>query len=199
MDERTKEIRRILTGFITYEMGGAVITAAKNLFEVQADHIFSGSDAVRVFGLRTETRQYMIAGKVQAVHEKCIQAFSNLGRRLYLKTAPEALAMLCFPFGRNPLVVTLEAKENQLLLSVYTAKAVFSNRNIRKIIERVEGALRGELTQTDVTMAAQQGTAKGKKEKKEKKEKQPKQTRVNVQQKTAKEKAKKGGKRLAKK
>ena len=150
-----KEIRRILTGFITYEMDGTVITAAKNVFELQTDGIFAGSDNARFFGLHTVKRQYRVKGDLPAVHEACIKAFYTVGGRVYLYTAPDALAALCHLLWFNPLVITLEAQDDQLLLCVYTARSLTAALGVKLLLKRLHKSMPEGLTEIEVTMTPQ--------------------------------------------
>lgn len=145
MDNRMKEIRRILTGFISYEMNGAVIVAAKNIYEMQGTEFFHGSDCARMFGLHTMKRRYVFHGNVQSLYEKCVKSFADLGRRVYLTEAPDALAMLCRPLVGSPAVVTLEGEGHALELNVYIARSPLCLVYGRRIMKRIDEALPIEL------------------------------------------------------
>ena len=195
MDARTKEIRRILTGFITYELDRTVVTVAQNIFQVRGDGFSRGANSARFFGVRVAKRQYMIAGKkkVPIVHEGCINAFAQLGMRAYLYNAPEALAMLYRPILHNPCVVTLEAKENQLLLCVYTARSPLSRLNVKRMLKKLDEVLPAGMTETDVTMTPVSETAEMAEKKRKAKEKAEEKA-----EKKAEKKIKKAEKKLEK-
>lgn len=174
MDERTKEIRKILTGFIsyeTYEYAGTVIVAAKNLLRYRGEGGFVGADSARFFGVRSEMKQYVIPRKkVEEVHAACFELMLNLGRRVYLYSAPDALTVLCRPAFRAPLIVTMEAKGVQLLVCVYTARTLLSRLNMRRMLEKLAQVLPSEMSEAAVTMAPA-SAAKTRAEKKAEKEK----------------------------
>ena len=155
MDSRTKEIRRILTGLITYEMDGTVITAAKSLLELQTDGIFSGSDNARLLGLRVVKHQYRIKNNIPTAHETCMKAFNTVGARVHLYTAPDALAVLCHLLWFNPLVLTLEAQDDQLLLCVYTARSLTAAWGVKLLRKRLDKGMPKNLEEVEVTMTPQ--------------------------------------------
>ena len=155
MDSRAKEIRRILTGFITYEMDGTVITAAKNVFELQTDGIFAGSDNARFLGLHIVKHQYRIKNNIPTAHETCIKAFNTVGGRAHLYTAPDALTVLCHLLWFNPLVLTLEAQDDQLLLCVYTARSLTAAWGVKLLLKRLNKAMPKNLEEVEVTMTPQ--------------------------------------------
>ena len=144
-----------MTGFITYEMDGTVITAAKNLLELQTDGIFAGSDNARFLGLHTVKCQYRIKGDIPTAHAACIKAFYTVGGRVHLYTAPDALASLCHLLWFNPLVITLEAQDNQLLLCVYTARSLTAALGVKLLLKRLNKSMPEGLTETEVTMTPQ--------------------------------------------
>lgn len=150
-----KEIRRILTGFITYEMDGIVITAARNLLELQTDGIFSGSDSARLLGLHIVKHQYRIKNNIPTTHETCIKAFNTVGARVHLYTAPDALTVLCHLLWFNPLVLTLEAQDDQLLLCVYTARSLTAAWGVKLLLKRLNKAMPKNLGEVEVTMTPQ--------------------------------------------
>ena len=164
MDDRNKEIRRILTGFIALEMGGDVITAAQNLFQVRNDNFFNGADFARYFGLRTKMRQYTVdESELEQTRKECAKAFFCLGRRAYLYTAPDTLAMLYRPAWHNPMVVTFDAEGNQLLLCVYTARSPLAEWHIKRAMKALNELLPKNLKETEVTMTPYCATAESEK------------------------------------
>lgn len=177
MDERSKEIRRILTGFITTEMGGEVITAAQNLFRVRNDSFFNGADFARYFGLHTEMHQYTVdKSDLEQVRRDCAKAFFCLGRRAYLYTAPDALAMLYRPAWHNPMVVTFDAEDTKLLLSIYAARSPLAKWHIKHAMKALNEVLPKKLKEIKVTMQPYCAVSESnkKQERKRGQDKQPK-------------------------
>lgn len=153
MDDRSKEVRRILTGFITQEMGGAAISAAQNLFQVRNDSFFNGAGFVRYFGLHTEMHQYTVDKKdLEQARKDCAKAFFCLGRRAYLYTAPDTLAMLYRPAWHNPMVVTFDAEDTQLLLCIYVARSPLAKWHCKRAMKALNELLPKKLKETEVTM-----------------------------------------------
>ncbi len=177
MDDRNKEIRRILTGFIALEMGGDVITAAQNLFQVRNDSFFNGADFARYFGLHTEMHQYTVnESELEQTRKDCAKAFFCLGRRAYLYTAPDTLTMLYRPAWHNPMVVTFDAEDTQLLLSIYTARSPLAKWHIKRAMKALNELLPKSLKETEVTMKPYCAVPESKKEQETEQEqdKQPK-------------------------
>lgn len=150
--ERNREIRRILGGFVTYELNGAVLTAAKNLLQLQADGVIVGAGKARTLGISEKLHQFRFSGDVDAVYGACQDAFFRLGRRVYLYTAPDALAMLYHPIMRHSLLITMEGTEEELLLGMYTARSLQTRLNFRLTYRRLLKELPAVLEETEVTM-----------------------------------------------
>lgn len=175
MDKRTREVRAILAGFISYELDGAVITAAKDLSDLENPDFYPGADGAFVLGVHKVMQQYTVQGNVKTAHEACIRAFANLGRRAFLHTAPDALVMLCKPPAGSAVVVTLEAEGKQLLLCIYTARTPLCLLRIRRMQKQLAAALPKTLKASQVTMTPKNIAAEAAKPEKKKPAKAEKQ------------------------
>lgn len=120
MTEETREIRRILLGYIAFEDQNMVAAQKGRLF--RALGVFNGSGAARVLGILHRKRRYTLDG--QTLDSHCDAAFAGMGRRIRLDTAPEKQAVFFCPPLRNPCVLTSEMKEDALEVSVYTARGL---------------------------------------------------------------------------
>lgn len=137
-NQKKKEIRRVLMGLIDYEMDGAVIVAAEKLYNIQTHSLSTGADKVRFLGVHGSKRQYGISGDIEKTHEECIRAFAEIGRKVFLYSAPNALCTLRSPLWGPPILVSLEAEENCLNMELYTARGVLAGLRIRNTIKKVE-------------------------------------------------------------
>ncbi len=124
MDIRKKEIRRILSGFSVYD--GEKIKASSNLFNTDIQGTFTGSFTSRFFGLTAVKRQYKFSVTQKEAEKLCRKAFADMGRRVELDSAPDALALVFFPHLHNPFVMTADIEGRQLLLQYYTARTILS-------------------------------------------------------------------------
>ena len=127
MDARRKEIRKILIGYVLPENDG--LAAGNRLFTPTFSGFYSGSLSARLFGLTVKKRQFRFRlpkkDRVPAIQK----AFFDMGRAVKLKTAPDALAVLCYPLLHNPCVMTAEFEKDDVLLCFYAARTLRSPLN----------------------------------------------------------------------
>ena len=121
MDIRKKEIRRIISGFSVFD---GEKTVAAGIFNTDIQGAFSGSFTSRFLGLTTVKRQYKFNVEQPEAREMCKKAFSDMGRRVELVTAPDAAAVVYYPHLHNPFVLTADFEGRQLLLQYYTARTI---------------------------------------------------------------------------
>lgn len=120
MDIRKREIRRILNGFSLFD--GEYIAASSNLFNTDIQGAFTGSFTSRFFGLTAAKRQYKLSIGPEEAKEYCRKAFSEMGRKVRLTTAPDALAIVFYPHLHNPFLMTAELEGKQMLVHFYSAR-----------------------------------------------------------------------------
>ena len=120
-DPLRREIRRILLGFIDYDQEQRLI-AAERSEHMRLLGVFNGTGAARVFGLSVRKRQYAVTETSVQPETACAEAFSHLGRRISLDTAPELTAVFYSPVLFNPSVLTAAEAGELLEVCVYTAR-----------------------------------------------------------------------------
>lgn len=136
MDKRTKEIRTILTGFLARDAQSGYLTAAHGLRELRNMDFFPGTDAARFLGVHVTKRQYYAQGKAQNAWQECRQLFAT-GAPVFLTTAPDALASFYRPLWGKPTVITMDRKDQQFLLSLYTARGLLARRRMERLLKKI--------------------------------------------------------------
>lgn len=154
MDKRTKEIRTILTGFLARDAQSGYLTAAHGLRELRNMDFFPGTDAARFLGVHVTKRQYYAQGKAQNAWQECRQLFAT-GAPVFLTTAPDALASFYRPLWGKPTVITMDRKDQQFLLSLYTARGLLARRRMERLLKKISPLLPESLQATAVSMEAQ--------------------------------------------
>lgn len=154
MDKRTKEIRTILTGFLARDAQSGYLTAAHGLRELRNMDFFPGTDAARFLGVHVTKRQYYAQGKAQNAWQECRQLFAT-GAPVFLTTAPDALASFYRPLWGKPTVITMDRKDQQFLLSLYTARGLLARRRAERLLKKISPLLPESLQATAVSMEAQ--------------------------------------------
>lgn len=154
MDKRTKEIRTILTGFLARDAESGYLTAAKGLRELRNMDFFPGTDAARFLGVHVTKRQYYAQGKAQNIWQECRQLFAT-GAPVFLTTAPDALASFYRPLWGKPTVITMDRKDQQFLLSLYTARGLLARRRAERLLKKISPLLPESLQMTTVSMETQ--------------------------------------------
>lgn len=154
MDKRTKEIRAILTGFLARDAQSGYLTAAHGLRELRNMDFFPGTDAARFLGVHVTKRQYYAQGKAQNAWQECRQLFAT-GAPVFLTTAPDALASFYRPLWGKPTVITMDRKDQQFLLSLYTARGLLARRRMERLLKKISPLLPESLQATAVSMEAQ--------------------------------------------
>lgn len=169
-NEKRKEIRRILSGFM--EDDGKVLTAADSVLTSGFKSVFSGSFSARVLGIAVIKRQYKADFSASELPEKCRKAFADMGRRVSLKCEPESDAVLVFRFLFNPCLITARFEGSRVLLTFYAARSIGVLLNARfnfsKWLKKMPD---GKMKREDVTIGAENASAEkaAKRPKREKK------------------------------
>ena len=152
MDERTKEIRRVLRGQFTYENDGRLILATRNPLKIQSDGMFFGIDGIRVLGVGVRERTYAVRGEAKATQNACVKNMLLRGPQVILRTAPNTLAVLHYPITSDPSILTLDAVGNRYVFRVYAARSLFAGRRASRIFAKWERDT-AELLQGDAVHA----------------------------------------------
>lgn len=101
---------------------GNETVASSSLFNTDIQGVFTGSFTSRFFGLTAAKRQYRLNVEPDEAAERCRGAFSEMGRRVRLATAPDALAMVFYPHFHNPFLMTAEFDGKQMLVHYYSSR-----------------------------------------------------------------------------
>lgn len=203
MDKRTKEIRTILTGFLARDAESGYLTAAHGLRELRNMDFFPGTDAARFLGVHVTKRQYYAQGKAQNAWQECRQLFAT-GAPVFLTTAPDALASFYRPLWGKPTVITMDRKDQQFLLSLYTARGLLARRRMERLLKKISPLLPESLQATAVSMEAQgaepvESAKKTKRKAKKAAKAEAKRAAKEESQKTSDRKEKRGRRGLRKK
>lgn len=133
MDERLKEIRRVLMGMHTHITENAI--AAADLLKMRTMNDVRGAGSVFMRGVTEYRKQFRLNGDLQDAENACVKAALQMGQQVILRSAPNTLAVLHWPTFRNPAILTLENEERDLLLCCVTAKNVLASRNAEKVFQ----------------------------------------------------------------
>ncbi len=155
MKGRSKEIRRILVGYLAFD--GQDIIAGRTFVDHLVQGAYAGTFSARVFGLTVRKRQYRFSDvKLGDTEALCRIAFSRMGSSVRLETAPDAAAVMTIPWLFNPCIMTAEVKGKDVLLCFYTARTLFSFlnaiRGYRQWLKIMDGLT---LKRVDVTIEPQ--------------------------------------------
>lgn len=154
MNQREKEIRRILTGFVALDSATGDVLAGTTVLERLLQGPFAGTTSARLFGLSVRKRQYRLGNiRLAEVQPLCLTAFQKMGRSVRLLTAPDALGVLVFSWLFNPCVLTAETAGKDVLICFYAARTPFAFLNARRAFRKWEKQLGDQKAdRVDVTM-----------------------------------------------
>lgn len=154
MDDREKEIGRVLVGLVGYDAEGSLV-AMDGLRSAYIQGLNSGSGTVQLWGVRKKTGQFSFSGNATALRDTVVSVFRDVGRGVHLATAPDALCVLIRPLVGNPVVMTAELHETEFLLTAYTARSFFSARWLRRYWKQVTERFPEGLQSVETTLSAQ--------------------------------------------
>ena len=99
----------------------------------------------------------------QAVHQVS-ESMKDIGRGLYLETAPEAAACLVKNFFFRPVVLIFEEEEDtkELTLNAYTGRALNARLSIRHAVSALEKVLPKQVRRTEAEEEKAEEKEKGK-------------------------------------
>lgn len=154
MNQREKEIRRILTGFVTVDDDTGDILAGTTVLQRLLQGPLAGTTSARLFGLSVRKRQYRFRDvRLGEVQPACLHTMQKLGRSVRLAAAPDAIGAMVFSWLFNPCVITAETAGKDVLICFYAARTPFAFLNARRVFRKWEKQL-GDLraARVDVTM-----------------------------------------------
>lgn len=138
MDNKAKEIRRILLGQLTWTEDGR-LTAAQSGQRMRFQGLVNGWGAVRFLGVTHRERKYQLADKASAKEVRNI--LSRMGQAVELKETPKAFACLCRFFMMAPVLVTVETAGTQLQVTAFTGRDPLSPMLCRRALDGFEKEL----------------------------------------------------------
>ena len=153
MDARRREIRKLLMGYLT--PAGDGVAAAEGIRGLVFQGFYSGSFSARLFGLKVKQRQYRLKESRDHIEELVYGAFLHMGRAVYLKTAPDAMAVLCYPLLHNPCVMTAEFAKHDVLICFYTARTLRAPINALRGFRRWKKQMTVDMEETKVSIPCQ--------------------------------------------
>ena len=138
MDNKVKEIRRILLGQLTRTEDGR-LAAAQSGQRMRFQGLVNGWGAVRFLGVTHRERKYQLADKASAKEARNI--LTQMGQAVELKETPKASACLCRFFMMAPVLVTVETAGTQLQVTSYTGRDALAPLLCRRALDGFEKGL----------------------------------------------------------
>lgn len=138
MDNKVKEIRRILLGQLTWTEDGR-LAAAQSGQRMRFQGLVNGWGAVRFLGVTHRERKYQMADKASAKEARNI--LTQMGQAVELKETPKAAACLCRFFMMAPVLVTVETAGTQLQVTSYTGRDPLAPMLCRRALDGFEKGL----------------------------------------------------------
>ena len=132
--EKSKEIRTILSGRVTFYNGAYM--AAPDLRHVSFVGLYDGSNTALFFGFSEKSRKYR-AGSMDAAVMSMGKIFVQLGRPVYFESDPEQPARLIRVFG-NPVILTMDYVDDNILISAYTARKLLAFLTLNQAFHNLE-------------------------------------------------------------
>jgi len=150
MDQRSREIRTILMGFVNYR--DRFVVAADDVLQSSFLGLYNGASSARIHGLKEIRKQYRLTtGRVYG-NEQIARAMLAMGQMVYLFSANDTSAVLYRPLLLNPVMITAEADKRDALFCFYTAKTPWATLMIRIAIRKLEAGFPEDFKETPVTM-----------------------------------------------
>lgn len=142
MDNRKKEIRKLLVGAFTEGKDG--LEAVTGLFNPFMLSTRRGTFSAYLFGITSIRYDIAYRGEEENVFCAFANSFAKVGRFADLATAPEVLCAVVMPLVRAPYAFTFETfKDGEGALTYYSARGIFSRikgkYQLKKLLSDVEG------------------------------------------------------------
>lgn len=138
MDNKRKEIRRILLGQLARTEDGR-LAAAQSGHRMRFQGLVNGWGSVRFLGITRRERKYQMANKASVKEVRNI--LSRMGQAVELKETPKASACLCRFFMMAPVLVTVETAGTQLRVTAYTGRDPLAPLLCRRALNGFEKGL----------------------------------------------------------
>ena len=122
MDVIEREIKKILAGNVTFEAG--MIVARESNWMVGTQGIPNGWGTMMVAGLYRKEFWFDVTDEKKNGFDEAAKVLQCMGKRCKINSCPGSEAVIKRNGLFNPQVLVLERDEDQLRLTVYTARAL---------------------------------------------------------------------------
>ena len=120
MDEVTKEIRQMLLGNLVPKDKYLEVSQSK-LTGIQWG-VADGADSIFILGVSRHTKYYKL--KDNRVRDLGHKALMEIGRKVYLKSNPNAETAICRYLVTRPIVVLFEIDDIGIKVETYTSRGI---------------------------------------------------------------------------
>ncbi len=146
MNERLKEIRKVLLGQTQKLDDGSIMAAAHGR---RIGGSFQGVSrswgAMHFLGITHRARSCSVRTAIPKGRMR--EILSTQGELVYLEKSPEVLACLCRSWMLEPVLLTAWWNGKQLIVYAYTARGIFAPLACRRTLKALEKKLPGKLEQ----------------------------------------------------
>lgn len=122
MDEVMKEVRQMLLGNLVPKDKYLEVSQSK-LTGIQWG-VADGADSVFLLGVSRHTRYYKSTLKDNRIRDLGHKALMEIGRKVYLRSNPNAETAICRYLVTRPIVVLFEVDEIGIKVETYTARGI---------------------------------------------------------------------------
>ena len=142
---RKKELRSLLIGDLRLGDDGKLVSGGNRLFTPWGAG--EGALSVAVFGIKRKNFYYSSALKNnKQVMFQTVKAMQNIGRAIYMQSAPEGKAVYIRRFMVRPTVLLLEENDDSgFTLNAYCGRSPLAFVAIKKSVKLFENEMKGKI------------------------------------------------------
>lgn len=122
MDEVMKEVRQMLLGNLVPKDKYLEVSQSK-LTGIQWG-VADGADSIFILGVSRHTKYYKSSLKDNRVRDLGHKALMEIGRKVYLKSNPNAETAICRYLVTRPIVVLFEIDDIGIKVETYTSRGI---------------------------------------------------------------------------
>ena len=122
MDEVMKEVRQMLLGNLVPKDKYLEVSQSK-LTGIQWG-VADGADSIFILGVSRQTKYYKSSLKDNRVRDLGHKALMEIGRKVYLKSNPNAETAICRYLVTRPIVVLFEIDDIGIKVETYTSRGI---------------------------------------------------------------------------
>lgn len=122
MDDVTKEIRQMLLGNLVPK--DKYLEVSDNKLVGIRYGVADGADNVILLGIMRHTKYYKSTMKDNRIRDLGHKALMEIGRKVYLKSNPNAETAICRYLVTRPIVVLFEVDDFGIKVETYTARSI---------------------------------------------------------------------------